>query len=134
MGRAQARPPFTLFRYRPPGAASGQPRPTGRPRQTSSTDDLSAWHSARTHSPRTQAGPVILPADWEACAARRDGCDAAHPGGRFPLAGRAWPEAEAQAVQVPLPRTAQGAPGTYKGVPGAVLVSLHPGEGLTTAP
>ena len=33
-----------------------------------------------------------------------------------------------------VPRTAQGAPGTYKGVPGAVLVSLHPGEGLTTAP
>ena len=58
MGRAQARPPFTLFCYRPPGAASGQPKPTGRPRQTSSTDDLSAWHSAPsapTHSGRPQS-------------------------------------------------------------------------------
>ena len=96
MGRAQARPPFTLYCYRPPGAASGQPRPTGRqaasrtpllgrpPPQTTSAPGTA--HQAR---PRTQAGPVILPADWEACAARRDGCDAAHPGGRFSLAGRA---------------------------------------------
>ena len=79
---------------------------------------------------RSQAGPVLLPADWEACAARRDGSDAAHPGGRFSLAGRAEPGACVQAS----PRTAQGAPGTYKGVPGAELASLHPGEGLTTAP
>ena len=49
----------------------------------------SAPGTAHQAHPRTQAGPVILPADWEACAARRDGCDAAHPGGRFSLAGRA---------------------------------------------
>ena len=44
------------------------------------------------------------------------------------------PSSSSSSRRVPLPRTAQGAPGTYKGVPGAVLVSLHPGEGLTTAP
>ena len=70
MGRAQAqaRPPLLSIitgrreqhqdsRGPRTGAASGQPRPTGRqsdtsPRQTSSTDDLSAWHSAPTHSGR----------------------------------------------------------------------------------
>ena len=82
MGRAQARPPFTLYCYRPPGAASGQPRPTGRqaasqtplpgrpPPQTTSAPGPTPGtaHQAR---PRSQAGQVLLPADWEACAARR---------------------------------------------------------------
>ena len=49
------------------GAASGQPRPTGRqsdtsPRQTSSIDDLSAWHSAP--SAPTHSGRHVHPASW----------------------------------------------------------------------
>ena len=55
----------------------------------SASTSLSAQRTAHLPRPRTQAGPVILLADWEACAARRDGNDVAHPGGRFSLAGRA---------------------------------------------
>ena len=94
MGRAQARPLFlSLFAGRPeqlrisqgPQGWQDARQPTdASPRQTSTS--LSTAHPAR---PRTQAGPVLLLADWEACAARRDGSDAAHPGGRFSLAGRA---------------------------------------------
>ena len=57
-----------LYRYRPPGAASG--------RQAASQTPLPGRPPPQTTSGR----PVLLPADWEACAARRDGSDDAHPG------------------------------------------------------
>ena len=54
MGRAQARPPFTLYRYRPPGAASGQPRPTGR-QAASQTPLLGRPPPQTTSAPGTAA-------------------------------------------------------------------------------
>ena len=55
MGRAQARPPFTLYCHRPPGAASGQPRPTGR--QAASRTPLLSIVTGRREQHQDSRGP-----------------------------------------------------------------------------